>query len=64
MAKALRETYAALLRDGHTNNVRDRMVDIEAFNNLIGLPQVRDAEASYDEYAWEMVEMGERTETP
>jgi methylisocitrate lyase len=62
MAKALRETYAALLRDGHTNNVRDRMVEFEEFNNLIGLPQVREAEAAYDEYAREMVEMGERGE--
>jgi methylisocitrate lyase len=60
MAKALRETYAALLRDGHTNNVRDRMVDFEEFNNLIGLPQVRETEAAYDEYAREMVEIGER----
>jgi 2,3-dimethylmalate lyase len=60
MAKALRETYSALLRDGHTNNVRDRMVDFEEFNNLIGLPQVREAEAAYDEYAREMVELGER----
>jgi methylisocitrate lyase len=63
MVKALRETYAALLRDGHTNSVRDRMVDFEEFNNLIGLPQVREAEAAYDEYAREMVETGERTET-
>jgi methylisocitrate lyase len=63
MARALRETYSALLRDGHTNNVRDRMVDFEEFNNLIGLPQVREAEAAYDEYAREMVEMGERAET-
>ncbi len=62
MAKALRETYVALLRDGHTNNVRDRMVDFEEFNNLIGLPQVREAEAAYDEYAREMVELGERGE--
>jgi len=62
MAKALRETYGALLRDGHTNNVRDRMVDFEEFNNLIGLPQVREAEAAYDEYAREMVETAERGE--
>ena len=62
MAKALRETYAALLRDGHTNDVRDRMVDFEEFNSLIGLPQVREAEAAYDEYAREMVETGGTTE--
>ncbi len=59
IARSLRETYGALLRDGHTNNVRDRMVDFEEFNNLIGLPQVREAEAAYDEYAREIVETGE-----
>ena len=63
IARSLRETYSALLRDGHTNNVRDRMVDFEEFNNLIGLPQVREAEAAYDEYAREMVETGNSAET-
>jgi len=63
IVRALRETYGALLRDGHTNNVRERMVDFEEFNNLIGLPQVREAEAGYDEFARELVETAERTET-
>jgi len=40
------------------------MVDFEEFNNLIGLPQAREAEASYDDFARELVETGERTETP
>lgn len=64
IVRALRETYGALLRDGHTNNLRERMVDFDEFNDLIGLPQVREAEAGYDEFARELVERGERTETP
>jgi 2,3-dimethylmalate lyase len=62
IARALRETYGALLRDGHTNAVRERMVDFDEFNNLIGLPQVREAEAGYDDFARELMQMGERTE--
>ena len=63
IARALRETYGALLRDGHTNAVRESMVDFDEFNNLIGLPQVREAEAAYDDFARELVETGQRTET-
>jgi methylisocitrate lyase len=62
IAKALRETYGALLRDGHTGAARERMVNFDEFNNLIGLPQVREAEAAYDEFARELVEDGEKRE--
>lgn len=53
-----------MLRDAHTNAVRERMVDFDEFNNLIGLPQVREAEAGYDDFARELMETAERTETP
>ena len=45
-ARAVAEVYAALLRDGTTNAVRDRMVDFAAFNGLIGLEQVREPESA------------------
>jgi 2,3-dimethylmalate lyase len=56
IARAVAEVYAALLRDGTTNAVRDRMVDFAAFNSLIGLEQVREAEAACDEFARELLE--------
>jgi methylisocitrate lyase len=56
VAHAVREIYAALLRDGSTNAVRDRMVDFAAFNALIGLAQVREDEAACDEFARELIE--------
>jgi 2,3-dimethylmalate lyase len=56
IAHAVGAVYAALLRDGTTNDVRDRMVDFAAFNVLIGLEQVREGEAACDEFARELVE--------
>ena len=56
IARAVAEVYAALLRDGTTNAVRDRMVDFAAFNSLIGLEQVREAEAACEEFARELLE--------
>jgi methylisocitrate lyase len=56
IARAVAEVYAALLRDGTTNAVRDRMVDFGAFNSLIGLAQVREAETACDEFARELLE--------
>lgn len=56
IARAAAEVYAALLRDGTTNGVRDRMVDFDAFNGLIGLPQLREAEAACEEFARDLVE--------
>jgi 2,3-dimethylmalate lyase len=55
IARAVAEVYAALLRDGTTNAVRDRMVDFAAFNSLIGLEQVREAETACDEFARELL---------
>ena len=56
IARAVAEVYAALMRDGTTNAVRDRMVDFDAFNNLIGLEQLREAEAACDEFARDLLE--------
>jgi methylisocitrate lyase len=56
IARAVSDVYAALLRDGTTNAVRDRMVDFDAFNRLIGLAQVREAEAACDEFARDLIE--------
>jgi 2,3-dimethylmalate lyase len=56
IARAVADVYAALLRDGTTNAVRDRMVDFAAFNSLIGLEQVRDAESACDDFARELLE--------
>ncbi len=56
IARAVAEVYAALMRDGTTNAVRDRMVDFTAFNNLIGLEQLREAETACDEFARDLLE--------
>ena len=56
IARAAAEVYAALMRDGTTNAVRDRMVDFADFNNFVGLPQLREAEAACDEYARDLVD--------
>jgi 2-methylisocitrate lyase-like PEP mutase family enzyme len=56
IARAVAEVYAALLRDGTTNAVRDRMVDFAAFNSLIGLEQVRESESACDDFARDLLE--------
>ncbi len=56
IARAVADVYAALLRDGTTNAVRDRMLDFAAFNSLIGLEQVREAETACDEFARDLLE--------
>jgi len=56
IARAVADVYAALLRDGTTNAVRDRMVDFAAFNSLIGLEQVREAETACEDFARELLE--------
>jgi methylisocitrate lyase len=56
IAQAVRELYGALYRDGTTNAVAGRMVGFDDFNLLIGLPQLREAEAAYDDFARELVE--------
>ena len=56
IAHAVSAVSAALLHDGTTNGVRDRMVDFAAFNGLIGLEQVRDGEAACDDFARDLLE--------
>ena len=56
IARAVADVYAALLRDGTTNAVRDRMLDFAAFNSLFGLEQVREAEAACDDFARDLLE--------
>lgn len=56
VAHALQELYAALLRDGTTDAVADRLMRFDEFNALIGLPALREAEAGYDEFARDLLD--------
>lgn len=56
VAHALQELYAALLRDGTTDAVADRLLHFDEFNALIGLPALREAEAGYDEFARDLLD--------
>jgi methylisocitrate lyase len=56
MARALREVYGALIADGTTAAVAERMLRFDEFNTLIGLPAVREAEAGYEEAARALLE--------
>lgn len=60
IAKALREIYAALAADGTTEAVEDRMLDFDEFNEMIGLPELREAEAAREAFARRLVERRER----
>jgi len=51
IAKALREVYAALARDGTTASVIERMVTFAEFNEILGLSGLRAREAELDAYA-------------
>lgn len=50
IARTLQEVYAILKRDGETESLRDRMLDFDEFNRLVGLDDLR---AQEDEYAAE-----------
>jgi len=63
IARAVADVYAALQRDGTTNAVRDRMLDFAAFNSLIGLEQVREAEAACDDFARDLLQQGSAEDT-
>lgn len=60
VAKALRELYAALAADGTTEAVEDRLLDFEEFNELVGLAELRAAEAACETFARRAVERRER----
>ena len=47
VAKAIRELMEALLRDGTTAAVRDRMVEFAEFNDMVGLDRLREREQNY-----------------
>jgi methylisocitrate lyase len=51
VAKAVREMMEALLRDGTTAAVRDRMVAFDEFSEIVGLGRLREREQSYLEFA-------------
>jgi 2,3-dimethylmalate lyase len=46
-AKTATELAAELLRTGTTAGFDDRMIEFEKFNDLVGLPAIRDAEKRY-----------------
>jgi methylisocitrate lyase len=51
VAKAIREMMEALLRDGTTAAVRDRMVAFDEFSEIVGLGPLREREQGYLEFA-------------
>src|SRR3546814_9533109 len=59
LARALREVYAALAADGSTAAVEDRLLDFDEFNDLVGLPELREAEAAREAFAQRLVERSE-----
>lgn len=47
VAKAVRQLMEALMRDGTTDAVRDRMVEFDEFNEMVGLSELRRREDKY-----------------
>lgn len=47
VARAARELFATLRRDGITTAFADRMLDFDGFNQLVGLPDLRAREQAY-----------------
>lgn len=63
IAHVLGELYAALKRDGTTAAMANRMLDFDAFNELIGLPALRERETRWTNAAQDLVEgFGEENE--
>ena len=63
IAHVLGELYAALKRDGTTAAMASRMLDFDAFNELIGLPALRERETRWTNEAQDLVEgFGEESE--
>ena len=56
IAHALRDLYGALLREGTTSGLFNRMLDFEGFNSLIGLPALREREETWRNEAQDLVE--------
>lgn len=51
VARAVRELMDALMRDGTTDAVRDRMVKFDEFNEMVGLGELRRREEDYLAFA-------------
>jgi 2-methylisocitrate lyase-like PEP mutase family enzyme len=47
LARTMQEFYARLAVDGTTAGLRDRMLDFEAINALVGTPEMLDAGKRY-----------------
>ncbi|MEX0808373.1 MAG: oxaloacetate decarboxylase [Dongiaceae bacterium] len=47
IARALQEVYAILKRDGETDSFRERMLEFDEFNRLVGLDELRARENGY-----------------
>ncbi len=63
IAHVLGELYATLMRDGTTAALANRMLDFDAFNELIGLPELRERESRWQNEAQDLVEgFGEQAE--
>lgn len=60
IAHALREVYTALAADGTTAAIEDRLLDFDEFNDLVGLPELREAEAAREAFARRLIERCER----
>lgn len=56
VARALKDVYAALARDGGTASVADRLVTFSEFNEIVGLSKLRARERELDEFAARLVE--------
>ncbi len=64
IAQALGELYATLKRDGTTAAMANRMLNFDTFNELIGLPALRQRESDWQNEAQDLVEgFGEQAET-
>ena len=63
IAHVLGELYATLKRDGTTAGMANRMLDFDTFNDLIGLPALRERETRWQNESQDLVEgFGEQAE--
>jgi methylisocitrate lyase len=51
VARTVQDLMAVIRRDGHAGGFRDRMVDFETFNSLVGLGPLRAREAKAQDFA-------------
>jgi methylisocitrate lyase len=56
VAKALSDLYARMKADGTSKSARDNMVSFDAFTELVGLPQMRDAEQHAIDFARDLMQ--------